>query len=90
MRKTEFVKGAYQVHRHAAENENVDNGKQQPKGMRGFSADQFAPFHEIDTRNQSFYSRNSGFGKKEIQTDAQEDIRDNQENENAHNNLILL
>lgn len=58
--------------------------------MPGFPADQFTPFREVEPGYKTFPGRDIRFWKQEIKADAQEDIRDNQEDENAHSTVFLV
>jgi len=66
MDEIHFSKRPDQVNRHPAKDENIDDWKEQPEGIRRFAADEFAPFRKIDPRDQAFDGGYAGFGKKEV------------------------
>jgi hypothetical protein len=90
VRESQLVKRPDQIHCHAAEDENIDDREQQPEGIGRLPAYQFGPFCEIDARDHAFYSGYPSLWKKKIEADAQEDVRNNKEDEDTHEVLILL
>jgi hypothetical protein len=48
------------------------------------ASDEFAPLDKIHSGDQSFDRRNICFGKQKVETDAQEDVGNQQEDENGH------
>ncbi len=85
-----FAERAHHVDGHAGIDEDVDDGHQQQQRILGLAADEARPHHEVEAGHQPFPPFFSCFRKNEIQRNAQQHVRQDEENENGHELLDLV